>query len=150
MAVNPSFANVRKRKAQSFTPYQADYFVNVEGHLERKPIDKNTQAIIDSSDYTKLHELYDVMMAYGRDNMQNVYSDGIIAEREQFETDLDLFRRCDEIREQYAIENPEVKGMDNRQMIEYFNEKVVRHNEIIEKMKKEGQHNEKNIVEEGE
>lgn len=148
MAVNKGVHRVRERSATSFDSMVPQYFLNTQGELEESPLMKDSQKIIDSAEYTRLDEIYDRMLLL---NQRPVVDDGSneVFEREKLEDRLQLFREVDAIRDEYAVENPDVADMTHNEIYDYINNKVKQQNEKIKEYK-EKQKDEKNIEPKGE
>lgn len=135
---NNGYHRTRERVQQSFDKNVPQYFVNTKGKLERSPIDKDMQALIDSAEYTSLDDIYDRMLVINS-TMNSGVDNGASAvmEREGFEDDLSRMLEIDALRDKYAMENPDVANMTHAQMREYIGRKLDDANKHIEKIKKE-------------
>lgn len=135
--INNALHRVRERKQSEFSPLEKQYFLNNKNHLEESPIMRNTQELVDSAEYTRLDEIYDQMKAiHAKQNPQINEGDEIVLERERMESHLDALLELEKIREQYAAENPDVRGMSQEDVYKYITGKVKKHNEIIENIRK--------------
>lgn len=134
--VNPSLSRVRKAKASTFSREVPQYFVNDKNQLEESPIKKDVQKIIDSAEYTSLSEIYDNYLLLEASRFAHIdEGEDLVHAREGFESDIDMFRELDEMRERYAAENPEVLGMSNADLFNYITEKIDFANKRIEEIK---------------
>lgn len=102
---NYGYERHSRRRTQSFSPFVDEYFLNKHKKLELKPIQRNQQEYIDSQEYVKLDEIYDTMSSYGYYNNQiNEVVDGLIQERENAYSELDLLMQVDELYDNYKNE----------------------------------------------
>lgn len=123
---NKSFCRDFETEGQTFSPFEKQYFLNKDGVLEENPIMLNKQELIESSEYTSLDRIYDMYLETGAVGLQHKFSldNDIVIEREGFEDDLSRMLAVDEIRDRYALENPEVANMSHKEMFDYINNKL--------------------------
>lgn len=132
--INDKVYRSRERKPTEFSPLEPQYFLNDKGVLEESPIMRNTQEIIDSAEYTKLDELYDRLLAVGREKIYYPEGSDVVIERERYESDLDRILELDSMRDRYAADNPEVQGMSHSQLRDYINNKLTEANKKIKEI----------------
>ncbi len=135
MAVNKGFHRVRERKQSTFDRMVPQYFLNSKGQLEESPIQKDTQELINSVEYTRLDEIYDRMLDINNELHYQFNGGDMVVEREAVEDDLSRLLELDDIKSRYAQDNPEVMGMSHSEMLKYVNSKLDKANQKIKEYK---------------
>lgn len=98
-----SFSRPVDRKQQEFSPLVDEYYLDRNGILQVKPVQRDQQAMIESVEYTKLDEIYDAFLNSGLGSPQFVI-DGLIQEREDYFSELDLLNSVDQLFDSYKQE----------------------------------------------
>lgn len=141
MAVNNGFHRTRERVQSKFDRMVPQYFLNQKGQLEESPIMKDTQELINSVEYTHIEEIYDRLLEI-ESAMHQVFNGGdMVQEREAIEDDLSRLIEFDSIREKYASENPDIVGMDHKQVVKYVTDKLDNANRKIKEFNSERSNN---------
>lgn len=150
--VNKGVHRVRERVQQGFTQFVPQYQLNKDGKLEEVEIPKDTQAIIDSCEYTSLESMYDYLLELNRQQYAQMTHSDLIEERDRIEDNLQYFRDVDIIREQYAASNPDVANMSHAELKDHIENKLHEAKNAIEAKRKEVIENgkKKNDIEKGE
>lgn len=131
MAVNKGFHRTRERVQTSFERMVPQYFLNQKGMLEESPILKDTQEQINSVEYTHLEEIYDRMLEFEAQQRYVFNGGDMVQEREVLEDDLSKLIALDEMRDRYAVDNPDVVGMSHAEVVKYLKGKLDKANQKI-------------------
>lgn len=109
-------------KAQEFSQYEVEYFLNKDGVLEEYPALKDCQAVIDSN-YETVYQRILEQLLQPVEGMQNASAD-FIAQRESAASKLDILLEADEVFASYREENPDFKGATKAQIIKHLEESI--------------------------
>lgn len=125
MSVFKGYARKTKFEGQTFERMLPQYFVNDKGFLEESPILRDTQAVIDSAEYTQLDAIYDRMLDLMSVKFNNIVEgEDIVHEREAHETKLDALLELDRIREEYSQYDPAVASMSHAELAKHIKGKI--------------------------
>lgn len=128
-----------ERCQQEFSPLVNEYFLDRNGELQLKPVQRDQQALINSVEYTKLSEIFDMLTDVPRDSvlasMREV--DDIILERENYLTDLDILNQADLLLENYRSETNSGSKMSKAQLVSQIKAKAAEAEQNIINKRKE-------------
>lgn len=98
-----SFSRPVDRKQQEFSPLVDEYYLDRNGILQLKPVQRDQQAMIESVEYTKLDEIFEAFLNSGLKSSK-VVIDSLIQDREDYFSELDLLNSVDELFDSYKQE----------------------------------------------
>lgn len=127
-----------ERCQQEFSPLVDEYFLDRNGELQLKPVKRDQQAMINSVEYTKLSDIFDLMSDVPRDSVlaSMVEVDNVIDERESYLTDLDILNQADALLESYRVEAGADSSFTKSQLVAMIKQKAAdAENTIINKRK---------------
>lgn len=127
------------RRQQEFSPLVDEYFLDRNDRLQLKPVQRDQQALIDSCEYTKLSEIYDLMTDIPRDSflaaMQD--TDRIVEERENYLSQLDILQEVDTMLDNYRQEAGINEVLSRSQLYDLIRQRAAEAEQTIINKRKE-------------
>lgn len=114
------------RVQQTFSPLVDEYYLDRNGILQLKPVQRDQQALINSVEYTKLSDILDLMSDIPRDSVMSasLETDSLIVERENFLSELDILEQADNLLSSYRAEEGVDPNLTKAQLYKLIRKKA--------------------------
>lgn len=134
-------------KGIEFSQFEDDYYLNTNGHLVKKDIQKDCQAEIDSYFGTRLEAILDMYTGYVEEKQkQNIAFTDEIVDVDTCRNDLDRILAAEAVLDGYRVSDPSNADLDRTELIAKLKTKYKAAVDAYNAHQK-GQKDEKNQVE---